>query len=110
MGADPSKLLTLTRILNSVIDTVVRDGFFTDAEVASFRSYAAGRATVRLAHPDQAARFWTSVLLRGGDDRTPSREAARAAELSGEEVRQAARRMLVDAGRLTVTVGGQQAR
>ncbi len=110
MGADPEKLLTLTRILNSVIDTIVRDGFFTDAEVASYRSYAAGRTAVRLAHPDQAARFWTSVLLRGGDDRTPAREAGRAAGLSGEEVREAARRMLVDEGRLTVTVGAQQAR
>jgi zinc protease len=110
MGAEPAKLVTLTRILGSVIDTVVRDGFFTDAEIASFRSFAAGRATVRLAHPDQAARFWTSVLLRGGDNRTPALEAARAADLSGEVVREAARRMLVDAGRFTATVGAQQAR
>jgi predicted Zn-dependent peptidase len=105
MGADPSQLVPLTRVLNSVIDTIVRDGFFTDAEVASYRSYAAGRTAVRLAHPDQAARFWTSVLLRGGDEKTPALEAARAAALSGEEVREAARRMLAESGRLTLTVG-----
>ena len=110
MGADPEKLVTLTRVLNVVIDTVVRDGFFTDAEVASYRSYAAGRAAVRLAHPDEAARYWMSVLLRGGDSNTPAREAARAATLEGEEAREAARRMLATAGRLTVSVGGKQVR
>jgi zinc protease len=103
MGADPLELARLESDLRQVLDGAA--GGFTAAEVAAYRTYAAGRATVRLAHPDQAARLWTSVLLRGGDDATPAKEAERAAALTPEAVAAAAGRMLAADRRLVVVVG-----
>jgi zinc protease len=106
MGADPGELPRLETALGEVLDGA--RGGFTEAEVAGYRTYAAGRAVVRLAHPDQAARLWTSVLLRGGDDRTPAREAERAALLTPEAVAAAAGRMLAADRRLVVVVGREE--
>jgi len=103
MGADPAAMPRLEADMLRVLDGA--GGGFTAAEVAAYRTHAAGRATVRLAHPDQAARLWTSVLLRGGDPATPAREAARAAALTPDAVAAAAARMLAADRRLVVVVG-----
>ncbi|HKQ97983.1 MAG TPA: hypothetical protein VJV75_08915, partial [Candidatus Polarisedimenticolia bacterium] len=106
MGADPEQLDALQLDLRRVLEA--SSGGFTEAEIAAYRSYAAGRAQVRLAHPDQAARLWTSVLLRGGDGNSPGRDAARAATLDAETIGKAAKRMLDPRRRLTVVVGRGQ--
>jgi predicted Zn-dependent peptidase len=106
MGADPEALPRLETALRQVLDAAA--GGFTAGEVAAYRTCAAGRTAVRLAHPDQAARLWTSVLLRGGDHATPSREAERVAALTDEAVGAAAARMLAADRRLVIAVGRAQ--
>jgi zinc protease len=103
MGADPDRLGRLATEMEQVLAAAAAG--FTGDEVASFRTFASGRAAVRLAHPDQAARLWASVLLRGGDHETPARDAARAAALDRDGIAAAAARMLDPARRLVIQVG-----
>jgi predicted Zn-dependent peptidase len=103
MGADPAELARLEADLSQVLDGAA--GGFTESEVAAYRTYADGRTAVRLAHPDQAARLWNSALLRGGDQKTPGRDADLAAALTPDAVAAAAARMLAADRRLVIVVG-----
>ena len=103
MGADPAELARLEADLSQVLDGAA--GGFTESEVAAYRTYADGRTAVRLAHPDQAARLWNSALLRGGDQKTPGRDADLAAALTPGAVAAAAARMLAADRRLVIVVG-----
>ena len=103
MGADPAALARLEADLLQVLD--VAAGGFTGSEVAAYRTHATGRTAVRLAHPDQAARLWNSALLRGGDEKTPGRDADLAAALTPGAVAAAAARMLAADRRLAIVVG-----
>jgi zinc protease len=103
MGADPDSLGRLDAALGAVLGSAGQG--LTEEDVAAYRSYARGVATVRLADPDRAARLWTAALRRGEDHRSPTLRAARAAALTLENVSAAARRMLDPARRLTVIVG-----
>jgi zinc protease len=103
MGADPGALDRLDSALAAECDRARTD--VTEAEVASFRSFARGRLAVRLADPAQAARLWLRALRDGFDHAQPEREAARAQSLTRDEVAAAAARMLDPARRRVILIG-----
>jgi zinc protease len=105
MGADPEALPRLEEAMLAELDRARSD--IGEKEIAAYKSYAAGRAMVRRADPDQASMLWLEALLRGEDDRAPDRDAARAAKLSTRDVLDAAQRMLDPARRHVVVVGRQ---